>query len=99
MCHSVYTHSVAIQLAIAIYFLYLKVKHSQCMNSPPLRPWLGIKLDGTIICAHCNGAGEACSHVAATLYAVMAGVRLRDETSCTSEPCQWLAPTVTKKGT
>ena len=70
------------------------------MNSPPLRPWLGIKPNGAIICAHCNcmaGAGEACSHVAATLYAVMAGVRLRDEASCTSEPCQWLAPTVTKK--
>jgi len=65
------------------------------MNSLPLRPWLGIKPDGTIICAHCNymaGAGETCSHVAAILYAIMAGMRLRDEISCTSEPCQWLAP-------
>jgi len=29
---------------------------------------------------------------AATLYAVMAGVRLSDKASCTSEPCHWLAP-------
>ena len=60
------------------------------MNSPPLRPWLGIKPNGAIICAHCNFMAGA-----ATLYAVMAGVGLRDEASCTSESYHWLAPTVT----
>ena len=70
------------------------------MSSPPLKPWAGIGPDGTIICAHCNcmvGAGEACSHVAAMLYAIMFGMRMRDETSCTSMICQWLEPTTTKE--
>ena len=43
------------------------------------------------------GAGEACSHIAAMLYAIMAGVRMRDETSCTSTICRWLEPTTTKQ--
>ena len=49
------------------------------MTSPPFRPWIGVQYDGTVICAHCNcmaGAGEACSHVAALLYAVMAKANL-----------------------
>ena len=78
----------------------VKVKHSQRMTSPPLKPWAGIRPYGTIICAHCNcmaGAGEACSHIAAMLYAIMAGVRMRDETSCTSTICRWLEPTTTKQ--
>ena len=49
-----------------IYIYYLKVKHSQSMSKPPLKPWAGIRPDGTIICPHCNcmaGAGEVCSHI------------------------------------
>ena len=37
------------------------------MSAPPLRPWVGFKPDGEVLCAHCNcmaGAGEACSHIA-----------------------------------
>ena len=85
---------------IYICVFAVKVKHSQRMTSPPLKPWAGIRPDGTIICAHCNcmaGAGEACSHIAAMLYAIMAGVRMRDETSCTSTICRWLEPTTTKQ--
>ena len=70
------------------------------MNSPPLQPWVGVNKDGEIICAHCNclaGAGEACSHIAALLYAIMAGVKLEKETSCTSVKSKWLAPALTKK--
>lgn len=83
-----------------IMYINLKVKHSQSMSKPPLKPWAGIRPDGTIICAHCNcmaGAGEACSHIAAMLYVVMAGVRMREETSCTSTLCRWLEPATTKQ--
>ena len=38
------------------------------------------------------GAGEACSHVAALLYAVMAKANLSKETACTSVKCSWLQP-------
>ena len=65
------------------------------MTSPPLRPWIGVQFDGTVICAHCNcmaGAGEACSHVAALLYAVMAKANLTKETACTSVKCSWIQP-------
>ena len=65
------------------------------MTSPPLRPWIGVQYDGTVICAHCNcmaGAGDACSHVAALLYAVMAKANLTKETACTSVKCSWLQP-------
>lgn len=40
------------------------------------------------------GACEACSHIGALLYTIMAGVRVRDETACTSVTCSWLAPAV-----
>jgi len=42
-------------------FLYEQVKHSQKISSSPLRPWVGCREDGEIVCAHCNcmaGAGE-----------------------------------------
>ena len=83
-----------------MYINFLKVKHSQSMSRPPLKPWAGIRPDDIIICAHCNcmaGAGEACSHIAAMLYAIMAGVRMREETSCTSTLCRWLEPATTKQ--
>ena len=54
-----------------------------------------MQYNGTVICAHCNcmaGAGEACSHVAALLYAVMAKVNFNKETACTSVRCSWLQP-------
>ena len=57
------------------------------MSSPPLRPWFGANPDGEIVYAYCNcmpGAGEACSHIAALLYAVMTGVRIQQETAITS---------------
>ena len=48
------------------------------------------------MCAHCNcmaGAGEACSHIAALLYTIWTGVRMRKETAITSERCRWLEAT------
>jgi len=66
------------------------------MSSPPLRPWVGCRDNGEIVCAHCNcmaGAGEACSHIAALLYTIWTGVRLQQETAITSQRCQWLEAT------
>ena len=80
---------------IVKFVLNFQVKHIQKMTSPPLRPWIGVQYDGTVICAHCNcmaGAGEACSHIAALLYAVMAKANLMNETACTSVRCSWLQP-------
>ena len=38
------------------------------------------------------GLGEACSHIAALLFAVEANTLMRKNTSCTSGPCSWLLP-------
>lgn len=43
--------------------------------------------------AHCTcmaGAGEACSHIGATLFAVETAVRLRDSQVCTDKKNMWL---------
>ena len=41
------------------------------------------------------GTGEACSHIAALLYAVMAKTKLRNEVACTSVLCKWMEPSQT----
>ena len=42
------------------------------------------------------GLGEACSHIAATLFAVASIVlrRIQDNPTCTSMPCQWTEPSL-----
>ena len=70
------------------------------MNEAPAQPWVALMKSGSVQCAHCKcmaGAGEACSHIGALLYAIMTGVRVRDETACTFVTCQWLAPAIVKK--
>ena len=42
------------------------------------------------------GLGEVCSHVSALLFTVEAHTKFTRETSCTSEPCQWLPPSMKK---
>ncbi len=39
------------------------------------------------------GLGEACSHIAALLFTVEVHNHLKD-TSCNSQPCQWLSPSM-----
>ena len=50
------------------YYLFTAtVKHFQSLLSPPLKLWIAVKANGTILYGHCNcmaGAGEACSHLA-----------------------------------
>lgn len=69
--------------------------HSQKLSEPPLRPWVLIRKDGTVVTAHCTcmaGLGEACSHVAALLFAVECGVRQSEGMTCTDIPCAWKKP-------
>ena len=79
--------------------LLATVKHSQRLTAPPLQPWIAAEKDGKILCAHCTcmaGLGEACSHISALLFAIEANTRIRKNTSCTSNPCSWLAPSIRK---
>ena len=74
--------------------LTASVRHSQSVTASPLKPWVAAEKCGTIICSHCTcmaGLGEACSHIAALLFAVEAHNCLKDM-SCTSQPCAWLSP-------
>ena len=76
-----------------------KVKHSYSANKPPLRPWVLVRCNGTILVAHCNcmaGLAETCSHVGAVLHWVETAVRVRDSTTCTSKDNTWLMPTPTQ---
>ncbi|XP_049517821.1 uncharacterized protein LOC125943211 [Dermacentor silvarum] len=72
-----------------------KVRHSQAFKDKPLLPWLLIKADGKVLCAHCTcmaGLGEACSHVGAVLFYWEAAVTRRDGRSCTDGQNAWLPP-------
>ena len=74
--------------------------HSQRMNDTPLRPWLIAEKGGKIISAHCDcmaGLGEACTHIAATLFWVDATVRIRETKTVTQEKAYWMLPTGVKK--
>lgn len=80
-----------------ILIAVLQVNHSQRLNEKQLQPWVAVCDDGTIKSAHCTcmaGLGEACSHIAATLFAVSAAVNLRDGQSCTSQKCKWSQPSM-----
>ena len=77
--------------------LITKVRHSQSVTATPLHPWIAAKRSGVILFSHCTcmaGLGEACSHVAALLFAAEARNRLCKEASCTSQLCAWLPPTM-----
>lgn len=77
-----------------------KVRHSQSVKAAPLLPWVAADKDGTIICSHCTcmaGLGEACSHIAAVLFAVETYNRLTKDNACTSQLCAWLPPTMQNK--
>ena len=68
------------------------MRHSQSLSEPFLLPWVCVEDDGTVLCAHCTcmaGLGEACSHVAAILFAIDVRNRIAEDASCTSVPCWW----------
>ena len=72
------------------------VKHSQSLSLAPLKVWLVITVDGEVLCGHCTcmaELGEACSHVAAVLFAAEANSITKRQFTSTSLPCSWLPPT------
>ncbi|XP_049522544.1 uncharacterized protein LOC125945034 [Dermacentor silvarum] len=73
--------------------LLSQVKHSQRLREASLKVWLLANKDGSIITARCTctaGAGEACSHVGATLFAVETAMGIRDSATCTDKSNVWL---------
>ncbi|KAM9409450.1 uncharacterized protein KZ484_001659 isoform 1-T1 [Pholidichthys leucotaenia] len=77
-----------------------KVCHSQCLNDPPLRPWVACHKDGEVLAAHCTckpGLGEVCAHVAAVLFYLEVTVKISHGVTSTSLPCEWIK-TSTAKG-
>ena len=78
-------------------FVKARVRHSQSVSAALLQPWVAAETNGTIICAHCTcmaGLGEACSHIAALLFAQESRSKFEKDVACTSVPCQWLAPSL-----
>ena len=78
------------------FLVRARVRHSQRLSATPLQPWVGVEKVGVVICGHCDcmaGLGEACSHLAAILFALEANTRIKKSMSCTSLPCAWVPPT------
>ena len=77
----------------SIYIVTGKVKHSLTVSASSISPWVAAERNGTILYAHCTcmaGLGEACSHIAALLFAIKAHTKFKKDASCTSRPCKWL---------
>ena len=79
-------------------FVMAKVRHSQSVSSAELQPWVAADMDGSVLCAHCTcmaGLGEACSHIAALLFTLVARTDfVKENSACTSTQCQWIAPSL-----
>ena len=59
-----------------------RVRHSQRITATPLKPWVAVEQSGVVVCAHCDcmaGLGEACSHIAAVLFALEANTHASQE--------------------
>ncbi|XP_068686438.1 uncharacterized protein [Montipora foliosa] len=75
--------------------LFSRVNHSQRARETPLKTWVLVEKNGTVINAHCNcmaGLTESCTHIGAVLFAVEAGVRMHNSVTCTQERSTWLLP-------
>lgn len=70
------------------------------MREKPLLPWVIAESSGKVLACHCNcmaGLGETCSHVASLLWAVEAGVRMRDSMTVTQKKAYWVLPPSVKE--
>ena len=70
-------------------------QRSSTLSVPPVKVWVAAKMDGMVICAHCDcmaGLCEACSRIAAILFTLDANVQARKCLTCNSMPCSWLPP-------
>ena len=69
--------------------------HSQRLREKAVSTWIIAKTEEIIVSSHCDcmaGLNETCSHVAATLFALEAHIRIRDSQTCTGEKAYWLLP-------
>ena len=79
----------------SIFLAFAEVRHSQSISKTPVKPWVALRKNVTVLCAHCTcmaGLNEACSHIAALLFALEANTQMKTNLSCTSLPCSWLPP-------
>ncbi len=70
------------------------------MSEKPLTPWVIAEAGGKIVAGHCDcmaGLGETCSHVAAMLWAIESGIRLRDSMTVTQKKAYWVIPNGVKQ--
>ena len=70
----------------------MQVNHSQRLSDKPLTPWVIAEPSGKILCAHCDcmvGLG-GCVHVASLLWAIEAGVWIRDSMTVTQKNAYWV---------
>ena len=74
--------------------------HSHRARDTPLTTWLLAERDGNVCMAHCycmTGLCEPCSHVGALLFAIEAGVRMRESVTYTQEKSRWVMPSYLKE--
>ena len=60
----------------ATFLVRARIRRSQRLSATTLRPLVAVEKIGSVLCAHCNcmaGLGEACSHIAAVLFACKQG--------------------------
>ena len=58
------------------------------LREKPLIPWVICETTGKVLCGHCNcmaGLGESCSHIATILWAIEAGVQVRNSITVTQK--------------
>lgn len=86
-------------VVVQLLFYSFQVNHSMKMREKPLTPWIVAESDGKILVGHCDcmaGLGETCSHVGTLLWAIEAGVRLRDSMTVTQKKAYWVIPPAIK---
>ncbi|XP_038045309.1 uncharacterized protein LOC119719909 [Patiria miniata] len=69
--------------------------HSQTPGAKPYQAWCVVDSPGSIRSAHCNckaGLDETCSHVSAVLFAIDAGIRIREKSTPTMVKAYWMQP-------
>ena len=81
------------------YLFIATVKHSQTLSATPLKVWVGCKSNGEVVAAHCTcmaGIGEACSHIAAVLFAAEANTQVKKTAELHLTSLR-MAPTIIQK--
>ena len=74
-----------------------RVTPSQSVRNEPHDVWIGISVEGDIICGWCNciaGMAQTCNHIIAVLYKLeYASTNGYNSPACTSLPCNWNSST------